>query len=144
MGERAARREGLGVRSTVWRANAKYIHRSFLVGRPPRFWAPPPGVQGYGSGGMSPSSGTTRFDLAVVGAGVFGAWIARRARDGGRSVLLIDAYGAGNLRASSGGETRIIRCGYGADEIYSRWARQSRDDWRDLAARAGVELFHAS
>ena len=35
-------------------------------------------------------------------------------------VTLIDAYGPANPRASSGDQSRILRCGYGADEIYSR------------------------
>ena len=62
------------------------------------------------------------FDYAVVGAGVFGAWIARCLRRSGASVALIDAYGPGNSRSSSGGETRILRLGYGPDELYTRWA----------------------
>jgi hypothetical protein len=45
------------------------------------------------------------YDVAVVGAGVFGAWIAHRSRHAGR-VLLLDAYGAGNARSSSDGQTR--------------------------------------
>jgi len=43
----------------------------------------------------------------------------------GVSVALIDSYGPANARASSGGESRIIRMGYGADEIYTRWSMQS-------------------
>ena len=60
------------------------------------------------------------YDVAVIGAGVFGAWSAYQLRLTGASVLLLDAYGPGNSRASSGGESRIIRLGYGPDEIYSR------------------------
>jgi glycine/D-amino acid oxidase-like deaminating enzyme len=59
------------------------------------------------------------------------------------SVALIDAYGAANSRASSGGESRIIRMGYGADEIYTRWSNRSLTIWRDFFANAGRrELFH--
>ena len=68
---------------------------------------------------------TSRFDVAVIGAGVFGAWTAYHLHRLGRSVALIDAYGPGNARASSGGESRIIRMGYGADEIYTRMAMRS-------------------
>ena len=57
------------------------------------------------------------FDVAVAGAGVFGAWIAYQLRRSGAEVLLIDAYEPANSRASSGGESRIIRMGYGQDEI---------------------------
>ncbi len=75
------------------------------------------------------------FDVAVVGAGVFGAWIAYQLRGSGAEVLLIDAYGPANSRASSGGESRIIRMGYGQDEIYTRMAQRSFTSWQELFAR---------
>ena len=74
------------------------------------------------------------FDVAVVGAGVFGAWIAYQLRRSGAEVLLIDAYGPANSRASSGGESRIIRMGYGQDEIYTRMAQRSFTSWQELFA----------
>lgn len=82
------------------------------------------------------------YDLAVIGAGVFGSWIAYHARNSGRSVALLDAYGAANGRASSAGESRVLRMGYGASEIYTVWAARSRVLWLDLFERAGQpELF---
>lgn len=72
------------------------------------------------------------YDVAVIGAGVFGAWTAYQVRLTGMSVLLIDAYGPGNSRASSGGESRMIRLGYGPDEIYSRMSQRSLVLWKDL------------
>ncbi|HLN58322.1 MAG TPA: FAD-dependent oxidoreductase, partial [Thermoanaerobaculia bacterium] len=51
------------------------------------------------------------YDVAVVGGGVFGAWIAYRLGQAGRHVALLDAYGPGNARSSSGGQTRVIRMG---------------------------------
>lgn len=82
------------------------------------------------------------YDASVIGAGVFGAWIAYNLRQAGLRVALIDAYGAANNRASSGGESRIIRMGYGADEIYTRWAQRSLDLWQEFFARIGrQELF---
>ncbi|HJZ52156.1 MAG TPA: FAD-dependent oxidoreductase [Candidatus Acidoferrales bacterium] len=81
-------------------------------------------------------------DVAVIGSGVFGAWIAYFLGKSGVSVLLLDAYGPGNARASSGGESRIIRMGYGADEIYTRWSRRALPLWKSLFAEAGrPELF---
>jgi len=75
--------------------------------------------------------------IVVVGAGVFGTWTAFHLQRAGARVTLVDAYGAGNSRSSSGGESRIIRCGYGPDEIYSRMARRSLVFWKELdAARA--------
>lgn len=76
---------------------------------------------------------TKRYDVVVVGAGVFGAWTAWHLVRRGRRVLLVDAYGPGNARASSAGESRIIRMGYGADEIYTRWARRSRRSGKNFS-----------
>jgi sarcosine oxidase len=81
-------------------------------------------------------------DVAVVGAGVFGAWTAYQLRRSGKRVVLIDAYGAGNSRSSSGDESRIIRMGYGADEIYTRSALRSLRLWQELFARVDQPLFH--
>jgi sarcosine oxidase len=80
-------------------------------------------------------------DVAVVGAGVFGAWTAYWLRQSGKHVKLIDGYGGGNSRSSSGDESRIIRMGYGSDEIYSRSAWRSLQLWKELFARTGETLF---
>src|SRR5438552_3649531 len=85
---------------------------------------------------------TSTYDVAVVGAGVFGAWTAYQLRRTGKRVVLIDAYGPGNSRSSSGDESRIIRMGYGADEIYTRSALRSLQLWRELFARVDQPLFH--
>jgi sarcosine oxidase len=85
---------------------------------------------------------TTRFDVAVIGAGVFGAWTAWYLRRRGQRVLLVDAYGPGNARASSAGESRIIRMGYGADELYTRWSQKSLVQWKEFFAATGQALFH--
>ncbi|MGH6629969.1 MAG: FAD-dependent oxidoreductase, partial [Burkholderiales bacterium] len=82
------------------------------------------------------------YDVAVIGAGVFGAWIAYQLRQAGKKVALLDAYGAANNRASSGGESRVIRMSYGGDEIYTRWAMRSLTMWKDFFQRAGQQLFH--
>ena len=83
-------------------------------------------------------------DVAVIGAGVFGAWSAYQLQRSGKRVVLIDAYGAANFRGSSGDESRIMRMGYGADEIYSRSAQRSLQLWKELFARSGQSLFHAT
>lgn len=86
---------------------------------------------------------TQSYDVAVIGAGVFGAWTAQWLQRSGLTVALIDAYGPANSRASSGGESRIIRMGYGAEEIYTRWAHRSLKLWQELFAQTGrQELFH--
>lgn len=77
----------------------------------------------------------------MVGAGTMGAWTALAAVRGGRSATLIDAFGVAHARATSGDETRIIRDSYGADELYTRWSRGSREAWLDLAEEVGDRLF---
>src|SRR5216684_1431429 len=91
---------------------------------------------------MKASNTSSTYDVAVVGAGVFGAWTAYQLQRSGKRVILIDAYGAGNSRSSSGDESRIMRMGYGADEIYTRSAQRSLQLWQELFARVDQRLFH--
>lgn len=77
------------------------------------------------------------FDVAVVGAGVFGVWTAYHLQRAGRRVALIDAYGPGNARGSSGGQSRVIRMGYGDQEIYTKWSMRSLEQWHALLRRTG-------
>src|SRR5262249_52844072 len=81
-------------------------------------------------------------DVVVIGAGSFGAWSALSLQRAGNSVLLIDAWGPGHSRSSSGAESRIIRMGYGADEIYTRMAKRSLELWQDLFRQTGHSLFY--
>jgi sarcosine oxidase len=82
------------------------------------------------------------YDIAVIGAGVFGAWTAWHLAKRGQRVVLMDAYGPANARASSGGESRIIRMGYGADELYTLWSQNSLEQWKGFFAAAKAPLFH--
>jgi sarcosine oxidase len=82
------------------------------------------------------------FDVIVVGAGVFGAWTALHFGKRKQRVLLVEAYGPGHARASSGGESRIIRMSYGPDEIYTRWSQKSLCQWKELFEASGQNLFH--
>ena len=63
--------------------------------------------------------------VAIVGGGTFGAslawWLAGR----GDEVTLVDQFEPGDARATSGGETRLIRCSHGADADYTRSARRA-------------------
>jgi len=81
------------------------------------------------------------YDVAVIGAGVFGAWTAWHLAQRGLKTLVLEAYGPAHMRASSGGETRIIRMSYGADEIYTRWSLRSLAQWKALSASSGLQLF---
>lgn len=81
------------------------------------------------------------YDVAVVGAGVFGAWTAWHLAKRRKRVVLFEAYGPGHSRASSGGETRIIRMGYGGDELYTQWSQKSLDQWKRFIESTKAPLF---
>jgi len=89
----------------------------------------------------SAASAQPAYDVAVVGAGVFGAWIAYQLQEAGRRVVLLDAYGPGNARCSSGGQTRVIRMGYGDREIYTRWSMRSLGLWKSLLGQSARSTF---
>jgi glycine/D-amino acid oxidase-like deaminating enzyme len=82
------------------------------------------------------------WDAIVVGAGVFGSWTAWHLRRRGQRVLLLDASGPANARAASGGESRMTRTIYGADDVYTRMAWDSLADWRWLSSRSGLPILH--
>jgi sarcosine oxidase len=84
----------------------------------------------------APASAQPAYDVAVVGAGVFGVWIAYQLQLAGRRVALVDEYGPGNARCSSGGQTRVIRMGYGDKEIYSRWSMRSLGLWKSVLGQS--------
>ena len=91
----------------------------------------------------SGSAAASTADVAVIGAGAFGGWTALYLREMGHRVTLIDAYGAGNARAASGGETRQIRAQYGEREIYTRWVMQAFDRWEARQREwGGLPLFY--
>jgi glycine/D-amino acid oxidase-like deaminating enzyme len=78
--------------------------------------------------------------VAVVGAGAFGGWTALHLLRGGARVTLLDAWGPGNSRASSGDETRIIRALY-ADAIYVELTVRAMQLWREQEQRWNQQLF---
>lgn len=69
-------------------------------------------------------------DVIVVGAGVFGLWTSLYLNRMGAKVRIIDQYGPGNSRATSGGETRGVRTSYGDRPHGLSWVR-----WADEAVR---------
>ena len=92
-----------------------------------------------GSGNASQAGRGIR--AAVVGAGAFGGWTALWLRRAGAEVTLVDAWGPGNSRASSGGETRLIRASYGPRRIYSVMVARALKIWKESEARWGDRLF---
>jgi sarcosine oxidase len=79
--------------------------------------------------------------VVIVGGGTFGAslawWLAGRGDD----VTLVDQFAPGDARATSGGETRLIRSAHGADAGYARSARRARALWRELEQETGEDLM---
>jgi len=83
----------------------------------------------------------TRDHVVVVGAGAFGGWTALALLREGARVTLLDAWGAGNSRSSSGGETRLIRAVYNGEPVYTRMAARALELWRDAEHRWGRAVF---
>jgi sarcosine oxidase len=80
--------------------------------------------------------------VAVIGAGAFGGWTALHLLERGAQVTLVDAWGPGNSRASSGGETRIMRGTYGPDQPYSQLAARSLQLWEKYERRWKWQFLH--
>lgn len=85
------------------------------------------------------SSFTNSAEVIVIGAGTFGVWTAYHLRRMGAKVTLLDAYGPGNTRASSGGETRQIQ----ADNdtaVYVQSAIRSFSWWKEVEEASGEQV----
>jgi sarcosine oxidase len=70
--------------------------------------------------------------IVVVGAGVFGASLAHRCARGGWDVTLVERVAPGHVRAGSGDESRIIRCGHGEDVWHAESARRAWALWHEI------------
>ncbi len=83
-----------------------------------------------------------KIHVAVIGAGAFGGWTALYLLRRGARVTLLDAWGPGNSRASSGGETRVIRGTYGPNQPYSKMAARALQLWQEHEKRWNRQLLH--
>jgi glycine/D-amino acid oxidase-like deaminating enzyme len=95
--------------------------------------APPATFAKAPARGLAPSSGGSREHVVVIGAGAWGGWTAYHLRARGARVTLIDQYGPGNSRSTSGDETRGIRSSYGdraSGELWTPWARTAIARWQ--------------
>jgi glycine/D-amino acid oxidase-like deaminating enzyme len=79
--------------------------------------------------------------VVVVGAGAFGGWTAWWLARRGARVTVVDAWGPGNMRASSGGETRVIRGSYGDRAIYTTMAARALRLWKEREREWGMPLY---
>ena len=83
-----------------------------------------------------------RNSCVVVGGGIVGTMTALRLQRMGHQVTLIDRWEPGHPRASSSDYNRVIRAISGADEFYTRWARENRQRWLELQAESGRNLMY--
>src|SRR6201993_5220790 len=86
----------------------------------------------------------TKPHLAVIGAGAFGGWTALHLLGRGARVTLLDAWGPGNSRASSGGETREMQGTYGPDHPYTEMAARAIKLWQTYERRWKRQFLHRS
>jgi sarcosine oxidase len=84
----------------------------------------------------------TQPKIAVIGAGAFGGWTALRLLERGARVTLFDAWGPGNSRSSSGGETRVMRGTYGPDQPYTEMAARALQLWRKYERKWRRQFLH--
>ncbi len=92
---------------------------------------------------MAVTNEVKRYDLVVIGGGIFGlsvAWWAGKRR---RRALVLERGPIPNPRAASYGPSRKIRAVYG-DVHYARLAREAMLVWREMESRLGTELFVAT
>jgi glycine/D-amino acid oxidase-like deaminating enzyme len=85
---------------------------------------------------------TPKPHITVVGAGAFGGWTALHLLERGARVTLLDAWGPGNSRASSGGETRVMRGTYGPDQPYTELAARALKLWAKYQRRWKRQFLH--
>ena len=83
-----------------------------------------------------------RSKIVVIGAGAFGGWTSLSLLRNGFDVTLVDAWGAGNSRSSSGDETRVIRSTYGANETYFSLNVRALELWKENQKYFGRQLFY--
>lgn len=83
-----------------------------------------------------------RNSIAVVGGGIVGVMTALTLQRRGETVTLIDRWEPGHARASSTDYNRVIRAISGRDEMYTQWARDSRQRWLELQAETGQNLMY--
>ncbi len=107
------------------------------------------GASAFATGGAaSPAPRSVRYpkrrgapQVVVIGAGAFGSWTAFYLQSRGIETTLLDAYGPGNPRSTSGGQTRQIRPGYGDREMYTRWVIEAHTRWIRWQEEWGEDLL---
>ncbi len=98
-----------------------------------------PSTSGFNATPVNPGKGAR---ISVIGAGAFGGWTALSLLKAGYKVTLIDAWGAGNSRSSSGDETRVIRSTYGDNEFYFDLNVRALELWKKYQKEWNKKFFY--
>ncbi|HEY4129854.1 MAG TPA: FAD-binding oxidoreductase [Gemmatimonadaceae bacterium] len=102
---------------------------------------------------QSVRSASASPEIVVIGSGVWGSFTALNLQRAGAKVTVVDAYGPGNARSTSGDETRGVRSSYGdrpgsQGEQWMLWARESMTKWKAFDEEWGrylrLNLFHVT
>jgi sarcosine oxidase len=109
-------------------------------------------VPGLAHKRRTPFIGGSSADVVVVGGGAWGGWTSLYLRQMGAKVTMVDAYGPGNARSTSGDESRGVRSSYGdraeSPELWMLWAREAMNRWKQFDADWGrdlrLNLFHTT
>ncbi len=114
---------------------------------------PTPAVVPGAKATRSVRSASASSEIVVIGAGGWGSFTAMNLILRGHKVTLVDAFGPGNARSTSGDETRGVRSSYGdrpglQGETWTLWARESMKLWTAFDDQWGKEfrmnLFHVT
>lgn len=82
------------------------------------------------------------YDVAIVGLGAMGSAAAWQLARRGARVIGLDRFTPPHSFGSTHGQTRIIREAYFEHPLYVPLVRRAYHCWSELAADAGVSLFH--
>ena len=77
----------------------------------------------------------------MVGAGVFGAALARELVLRGFDVTLVEQHTPGTVRSASGGDTRLLRAAHGDAEWYTASSVRARTLWLELEQSTGERIW---
>src|SRR5690349_12524561 len=80
-------------------------------------------------------SASASSEFVVIGSGLWGSFTAMNLQAMGNKVTLVDIYGPGNSRQTSGDESRGVRSSYGdrpgeQGEVWMLWAREAMTKWK--------------
>lgn len=82
-----------------------------------------------------------KYDLIIVGLGIYGSCIAAEAGNRGLSVLAVDQFDPPHDQGSSHGDSRIFRLTAVESEEYVPVARRALDIWKNYNSESGNRIL---